>query len=514
MYWKVLAIAISLILLVGSSPLGMAKISSSQKSGKVRGDVPCLAWVRPGVPTKAVLLCVHGLGLNSKSWQTFGDKMSAQGLPTYAIDVRGFGSWMEAKGHKDVDFKACIEDLRGTLEWISKAHYGKPIFLVGESMGGAIVLQCAAAYPDLMSGVISACASGDRFKEKKMNLAVALHLVAGGPRRGFDIGKSVVNQATQNPELREQWAEDPLNRMDLSPRDLVQFQAFMNRNHDAAKEIKNLPVLMVQGSKDGLVKPEGTEELYQELATKEKEMIMVPNSEHLIFEEGQCSDQVLEQVAQWISKYSTGARLVETDPVSQSTSLLVEAREALKEDKLSLAIKTLHAAAKRSAKDPEVHYLLGIAHYKAHHPLLAFRNFRLARRYAKAGSAVSKKANAMMMSLPQSLVQSDEHGLLLPSNQIFGKKPAVVLFNAKWCEPCKDMTATTVEIEKRYGDKLLLQTIDVDDPNNEGIVDYFAIGPVPTTVFLTEQGDVVQFQVGYAGLDGMIKGIEKILPSQ
>lgn len=514
MYLKKLATAFMLILLISVPQLAVAKIESGSKSGKVRGDVPCLAWVRPGVPTKAVLLCVHGLGLNSKSWEAFGERMSAQGLPTYAIDVRGFGSWMEAKGRKNVNFKACIEDVRGTLEWISKAHYGKPVFLVGESMGGAIVLQCAAAYPDLMSGLISACASGDRFKEKKMNLAVALHLVAGGPRRDFDIGKSVVNQATHNPELREHWAEDPLNRMDLSPRDLVQFQAFMNGNHDAAKEIKSLPVLMVQGSKDGLVKPEGTEELYQELATKEKEMMMVPNSEHLIFEEGQCSDQVLQQVAQWIDKYSEGAKPVAADPVSQSTSLLAEARAALKEDKLSIAFKTLHAAAKRSAKDPEVHYLLGVAHYKAHHPLLAFRQFRLARRYAKSGSAVSKNANAMMMSLPQSVVQSDEHGLLRPSNQIFGKKPAVVLFNAKWCEPCKDMSATAAEIEKRYGDKLLLQTIDVDDPNNEAIVDYYGIGPVPTTVFLTQEGDVVQFQVGYAGLDGMIKGVEKILQPQ
>lgn len=504
------------------SPPGASKPGKTKK-GVVRGDVPCLSWIEPGVETKAVLLCVHGLGLNSGSWQAFGQKMSRQGLPTYAIDVRGFGSWMEAKGHKNVNFNACIDDVQDTLAWIHKAHADRAVFLVGESMGGAIALQCAARYPDMMSGLISACASGDRFKEKKTDLQVALHILTG-PRRDFDIGKSVVNQATTNPELRQEWSLDPLNRMDLSAKDLVQFQKFMNHNHDAAQEIKTMPVLMVQGSKDGLVKPEGTEELFKELSTPNKQLMMVPNGEHLVFEQGQCSEQTLDQVAKWIFEHTPSEEKLTNSSLSPIGQLILEAREALDNQHISQAKNLLHAACKKAPKDPEAHYLLGVAHYKSHHFALAFRQLRLARKYAK-GAPIAQDANAMMMSMPANIVASEidstmsvQTGFTKPGSregrEAVAGKPRVVVFNAKWCAPCKDMSATVTEAEKRYGTQVIFKTIDVDDPNNQALVDHFAIGPVPTTVFITSEGQVADFQIGYAGIDGLVNGLNKILPAQ
>ena len=49
----------------------------------------------------------------------------------------------------------------------------------------------------------------------------------------------------------------------------------MNQNHDRAKEITNTPVLILQGGKDHLVKQEGTIELFNELATQDKDLILV-----------------------------------------------------------------------------------------------------------------------------------------------------------------------------------------------------------------------------------------------
>ena len=60
---------------------------------------------------KTVLLCVHGLGLNSASYENFGRRMSGLGIATYAVDVRGFGTWMKLEGKEQVDFNACIDDV-------------------------------------------------------------------------------------------------------------------------------------------------------------------------------------------------------------------------------------------------------------------------------------------------------------------------------------------------------------------------------------------------------------------
>jgi len=271
---------------------------------KLRGTPPCLAWIDPEVQPRAVLLCVHGLGLHNGSYEQFGKRMTKLGVASYAVDMRGFGSWMEAKGREKVDFTACLEDVRAVLKVIHRAHPGLPVFLLGESMGGAIALQSTALYPDLIDGTISSVPSGDRFEQGKTSIKVALRLLAK-PNTEFDVGTGVIEQATQKPELRESWSKDPLSRMNISPKELLQFQMFMNKNHEAAKNITRTPVLIVQGCQDKLVRPEGTVELYNELGCSDRQLVLVPGAEHLIFEENQFNDEVVELVSKWID-----ARLV------------------------------------------------------------------------------------------------------------------------------------------------------------------------------------------------------------
>jgi alpha-beta hydrolase superfamily lysophospholipase len=283
----------------GGKPGGSATAKAKQKR---RGNAPCLAWIDPDVPPRAVVLCVHGLGLHNGTYEDFGKRMAHEGVATYAIDVRGFGSWMEAKGRERVDFDGCLEDMKSTLKVIHRAHPGLPVFVLGESMGGAIALRTAALYPTELAGLISSVPAGDRFQQKKTALKVALHLLEG-PNKEFNVGQGVINQATQKKELRDAWCNDPLARMNLSPRELIQFQGFMNQNHEIAKEIKNTPVLIVQGCNDRLVRPEGTVELYNELATPDKQLELIHNAEHLVFEEKQFTDDDIKLVTTWIDKH-------------------------------------------------------------------------------------------------------------------------------------------------------------------------------------------------------------------
>lgn len=595
-----------------SSPPVDAK-QNKEKSRKVRGDAPCLCWVKAGVPTRAVVLCIHGLGLNSASWQELGKRLSEVGVVTYAIDVRGFGSWMEAKGHKDVDFKSCLADVQSTLQWIRKANPGRPVFLLGESMGGAIALQSTAAFPELVDGLVSACAAGDRFKQKKMDLNVALHvLVPGGFRRDFNVGKSIVKQATDNEELKNAWESDPLNRLKLSPKELLQFQKFMNENHDAAKLITKTPVLMVQGSKDGLVKPEGTEELYAELATPDKELLMVPNAEHLIFEEGQFTDDVLHSVAQWVNKHaqfnlaatntrplggpglpfnpataaavlagqlpvgglpanlsgtqasnpdrnSLGTPPLGTKPLDAAAlpgqsvpvpaetgaplgalaavplQMLANANKQLEEGKYKAAERSLEEVLTIDPANVDAHYLLGQTYLHTQNYLKARAHFRKVILGAR-GQDKAIQANKLMMSIPREALAPPrllakallsgppplpgggpgmngrrQRGRRMAAIGADGQQPTVIVFNAKWCEPGKDMASVVSTAQQKVGNAVKFIQVDVDDPKNESIIEKYSIGPVPTTVFLTASGEVADYTVGYAGVDGMINGLAKIV---
>lgn len=279
-----------------------------------RGMAPCMTWIDSEVEPKAALLCVHGLGLYNNSYENFGKRMAPLGIATYAVDVRGFGSWQQAQGRASVDFEECLEDVRDTLKVMHRAHPGLPVFILGESMGGAIALRITAKYPQLVDGLISCVPSGDRFRSGKTDLHVAMQFLKGRNKQ-FDVGSSVVQAATgsrsntgSNQGLQEAWLKDPLARLSLSPNELLQFQRFMNENHESAKQITERPVLMVQGWEDNLVKWEGTLELWKELATDDKQIELVANAKHLIFEESQFNQQALndkmdKMVTRWIDDH-------------------------------------------------------------------------------------------------------------------------------------------------------------------------------------------------------------------
>jgi alpha-beta hydrolase superfamily lysophospholipase len=267
-------------------------------------DIPCRSWLPTKVPTTMVLLCVHGLGLNSKSYEGFGQRVAQLGVATYALDVRGFGRWMERAGKDQVDFDACLTDIEKVLKALRASYQKLPVYILGESMGGAIALRVAAVQPDLVDGLISAVPSGDRFHKTRNQLRVALRLITGRKNKPMDVGDKLVQDATDDPALQERWKDDPLNRMELTPKELMQFQGFMNENHDAAPKIDRKPVLVICGFKDRLVKPQGTVELFNELTTPDKMLVILGNGEHLIFEEGQLTDQACWVLMGWLNSHN------------------------------------------------------------------------------------------------------------------------------------------------------------------------------------------------------------------
>ena len=266
---------------------------------------PCISWRNPNVQSKYAMLCIHGLGLYSKSYQTFGQIMSRTGGIIYAIDVRGFGSWVNAQGHENLDFNGCLADIESALKEIHTSHPGLPVFLLGESMGGAVALRAASTYPELIDGVISAVPAGERFKQKRTDLKVALDVLSGAHKTRSGIGKQVVEQAATdkqagkvNEQLAAAWQDDPLDRLDLSAKDLMQFQSFMNDNHDAVKKL-TVPVLFLQGLDDDLVRPDGTWDLMKEVGVHDRTLVALP-ARHLMLEESQTQNPA-ERRAAWHS---------------------------------------------------------------------------------------------------------------------------------------------------------------------------------------------------------------------
>jgi alpha-beta hydrolase superfamily lysophospholipase len=253
-------------------------------------------------PAKAAILAIHGLGLNSQAYNDFATRMANRGIVVYAIDVRGFGTWMKYKDGRKFDFGATLLDIEQALKTIRSKNPCLPVVLLGESMGGAIVIKAASQYPQLMDGLISSAPSGQRYKSDGTDLKVGEELITGA-RKQFDVGTRIVDQATQNEQLRKLWESSPLNRMDLSAIELIQFQKFMDGNHAAAVQIKDIPVLFLQGTHDHLVKAQGSWEIFNDIKSENRTFVALP-SEHLVIEYGIVRSDVYDVgIAQMIENW-------------------------------------------------------------------------------------------------------------------------------------------------------------------------------------------------------------------
>jgi len=269
---------------------------------------PTLVWgCRIRNPQSAVL-CIHGLGLHKGAFDELGKRLSSEGIPVYALDIRGFGDW-HLNGNDKLDLSQSLLDIKQVLEAIRKQYPHAAVFLLGESMGGAIALRATAMYPELVNGLISSVPSGDRFSGLGEDLKVGFHALLGGFGKRFNVGQHVVEHGTRagrtgevNEELRKRWDSDPSGRSEFSPDELIAFQNFMNKNNETARQVKSTPVLVLQGLSDELVHGAGTFNVYDHIATPDRTFATSKTAEHLIFEYGQFSEKDINYVLCWMKK--------------------------------------------------------------------------------------------------------------------------------------------------------------------------------------------------------------------
>lgn len=269
------------------------KLDPSQK-------IPCMIW-KAGDP-QAIMLCIHGFGLHKGTYDSFAREMVKNNIAVYAIDVRGFGSWVQ-KGVNEIDFDGTMQDIGLTLKEIKRINPGVPVIVLGESMGGAIAMKTAATYPDLVNGLISSVPAGDRYDRANSEMGIVKHVLLHGFNAPIDVGPAIVKAATKKKDLQNTWLKDPLTRTYVKPKELIAFRDYMNDSYNFAPNIKTTPVLFIQGSNDKLVRPAGTWKLFGSIANPDRQIVLSKTAEHLIFEDAQFNQEDLGFVSNWITKH-------------------------------------------------------------------------------------------------------------------------------------------------------------------------------------------------------------------
>ncbi len=219
--------------------------------------LPLRRWLPNGRP-QALILALHGFNDYSNAFDAPGRYWSNRGVATFAYDQRGFG----ATAHAGVwpPQSALIGDMRAALGVLRETYPDLPLFLLGTSMGGAIILSAIGEQQPNVDGVILVAPAV--WARSTMNpfyralLWLGVHLMPSTELTGRGLG--VV--ASDNREMILELQADPLvikrTRIDA----MWGLVNLMDSALLASRELKP-PALILYGAKDELIAPEPTAEM-------------------------------------------------------------------------------------------------------------------------------------------------------------------------------------------------------------------------------------------------------------
>ncbi len=107
--------------------------------------LPVRVWLPDGLPgplPRAVVLALHGFDDSRDAWEIPAPAFAAAGVAVFAPDQRGFGA---APGRGSWPGTSVLADDAAAMIGLLRARYpGVPLFAMGESMGGAVLMTLAA----------------------------------------------------------------------------------------------------------------------------------------------------------------------------------------------------------------------------------------------------------------------------------------------------------------------------------------------------------------------------------
>jgi alpha-beta hydrolase superfamily lysophospholipase len=229
--------------------------------------LPLRIW-EPEGKLRTVVLALHGFNDYSNAFEAPARYWASRGILTYAYDQRGFGEGPHPGLWADTDALAC--DLAAAVALLRARHPGHPLYVLGDSMGGAVVLAAAASRcpltgPARPDGAILVAPAVWGRQTQNVFLRASLWLAAHTVPWLRVTGRELRRVPSDNREMLEALSKDPRvikrTRID-SIKGLVDL---MTLAFEAAPELP-LPALLLYGEKDEIVPEEAVRTMLERLA--------------------------------------------------------------------------------------------------------------------------------------------------------------------------------------------------------------------------------------------------------
>lgn len=256
--------------------------------------LPLSVW-RPQGEAHAVVLALHGFNDYRQAFTDVGPFLADRGIVTYAYDQRSFGGtalrgvWPCSGRH--------VDDARTVAALLRQAHPGRPLYLLGESMGGAVAMSVLAETPTAADGaVLVAAAVWGRATMNPLQ-RVALWLVAHTLPDLQLSGRGLGITASDNKAMLRALHEDPLVLKEARADALWGLANLMDRAFDAAPRLTT-PALVLYGERDEIIPRHPFCRMLAALPRSAR-VAVYPNGYHMLTRD-LGAIEVLDDMAAWL----------------------------------------------------------------------------------------------------------------------------------------------------------------------------------------------------------------------
>jgi len=227
------------------------------------------------------------------------EELTRHGYAVYAIDLRGHG---RSEGQRILirRFDDHLDDVEQFLGEVRARHSGRPLFLLGHSMGGAIAARLAIRRrPEIRGLILSAPpvrVAGHLFPLLR-HLAGVVSLVFPWLRL-VRVGTS---RLSRDPAVIADFRADPLVYNGKFPvctgAEILRAARELHHELDAL----DVPVLILHGTGDWITDPRGSRELYEQARSADKTLKLYDGLYHDLFHEPEWR-QVTADVVAWLAE--------------------------------------------------------------------------------------------------------------------------------------------------------------------------------------------------------------------
>jgi acylglycerol lipase len=258
------------------------------------------SWLPYDSP-RAVLVLVHGLKDHSSRYGTVARQLTEAAFAVHAFDLRGHG---RSEGPRAFvrSFSEYVGDLAIFVARVRGGQGRRPLFLLGHSMGGAIVTLFALLNPNSIQGFALSAPGLKVTDDVTPGRIRAVTLLAKIVPRAH-VYRVANSDFSRDPHVVEDMDRDPLiDQRRLPARLAVEFLGAMVQIQRRTREL-TLPFLVMHGTGDRLTNPQGSRDLYQNASSSDKTLKLYNGLYHDLLHEPEHA-RVSADLLDWLSQQS------------------------------------------------------------------------------------------------------------------------------------------------------------------------------------------------------------------